>query len=112
MPRRNATQNRKRKMVSSDDTDEEKRKHFLERNRQAALKCRQRKKQWLTNLQERVEFLANDNEQLQLQANVLRDEVINLRSLLSTHKNCPLSINMSPQYHSLYNNTSSKVFVE
>jgi ATF/CREB family transcription factor len=29
-------------------TDEEKRKNFLERNRVAALKCRQRKKQWLS----------------------------------------------------------------
>lgn len=59
----------------------------------AALKCRQRKKQWLHNLQERVEFLANDNEQLQIQASLLRDEVLNLRALLMTHKNCPLNNN-------------------
>ncbi|KAG2190741.1 hypothetical protein INT46_004848 [Mucor plumbeus] len=64
-----STQNRKRKMNSTGDANDEKRKIFLERNRQAALKCRQRKKQWLTNLQERVKLLANDNEQLQVQAN-------------------------------------------
>ncbi|CAO0791982.1 unnamed protein product [Mucor circinelloides] len=111
-PRRNScTQTRKRKLNSADDRDDEKRKHFLERNRQAALKCRQRKKQWLTNLQERVEFLANDNEQLQLQANVMRDEVIHLRNLLLAHKNCPMSGSLPPQYHDLYNNTN-KAFVE
>lgn len=50
-----------------------------------------------------MEFLANDNEQLQLQANVMRDEVINLRSLLLAHKNCPMPTNLPPQYHNLYN---------
>jgi hypothetical protein len=61
----------------------------------AALKCRQRKKQWLNNLQERVEFLANDNEQLQLQANIMRDEVQNLRNLLLMHKDCPMNKDFS-----------------
>ncbi|KAK4513958.1 uncharacterized protein ATC70_005965 [Mucor velutinosus] len=111
-PRRNScTRSRKRKLNSTDDADGEKRKHFLERNRQAALKCRQRKKQWLTNLQERVEFLANDNEQLQLQANVMRDEVMHLRNLLLAHKNCPMASNLPPQYHDVYN-TANKVFAE
>ncbi|CAO3636524.1 unnamed protein product [Mucor hiemalis] len=74
-----------------DENNEEKRKNFLERNRQAALKCRQRKKQWLNNLQERIEFLANDNEQLQMQATVMKDEVRNLQKLLIMHKDCPMN---------------------
>lgn len=57
----------------------------------AALKCRQRKKQWLNNLQERIEFLTNDNEQLQLQANIMKEEVRNLQKLLMMHKDCPLN---------------------
>ncbi|KAI8337341.1 hypothetical protein BD560DRAFT_413389 [Blakeslea trispora] len=69
--------------------DEEKRKNFLERNRLAALKCRQRKKQWLTNLQARVEFLTNDNEQLQMETDALRKEIMDLKTLLVTHKDCP-----------------------
>ncbi|KAI9249818.1 hypothetical protein EDC94DRAFT_698163 [Helicostylum pulchrum] len=77
----------------SEDNTDEKRKNFLERNRQAALKCRQRKKQWLKSLQERVEYLSNDNEQLQLQANVMRDEVLSLRSLLMVHKDCHINTN-------------------
>lgn len=66
----------------------------------AALKCRQRKKQWLNSLQERVEYLANDNEQLQLQADVMRDEVLSLRSLLMVHKDCHMTNNtmLLPQH--------------
>ncbi|CAO3633931.1 unnamed protein product [Mucor fragilis] len=74
-----------------DDDEESKRKHFLERNRQAALKCRQRKKQWLANLQHRVEYLSTDNEQLQSQATILREEVINLKTLLLAHKDCAVA---------------------
>ncbi|RGB34842.1 hypothetical protein C1646_613590, partial [Rhizophagus diaphanus] len=73
----------------SDMTDEEKRRNFLERNRQAALKCRQRKKQWLANLQAKVEYLTNDNETLQSQAQSLREEILNLKTLLLAHKDCP-----------------------
>ncbi|GAA5801106.1 hypothetical protein HPULCUR_006548 [Helicostylum pulchrum] len=69
--------------------DEEKRKKFLERNRLAALKCRQRKKQWLTNLQARVEYLANDNDQLQMETDALRKEILDLKTILVTHKECP-----------------------
>ncbi|KAG0311827.1 hypothetical protein BGZ97_011618 [Linnemannia gamsii] len=71
--------------------EEEKRKNFLERNRQAALKCRQRKKQWLTNLQAKVEYLTNDNEHLQGQTAALRDEIIHLKALLLAHKDCPVA---------------------
>jgi ATF/CREB family transcription factor len=63
------------------ETEEEKRKNFLERNRQgmpfraplrhisyflstAALKCRQRKKAWLTQLQAKVEYLTAENDRL------------------------------------------------
>ncbi|KAI7903469.1 uncharacterized protein BX663DRAFT_452980, partial [Cokeromyces recurvatus] len=75
-----------------EDIDEEsKRKQFLERNRQAALKCRQRKKQWLANLQDRVEFLTTDNEQLQCQATMLREEVLNLKTLLLAHRDCKVA---------------------
>jgi len=88
----NANSNKNRKKASSKDTDDdERRKNFLERNRQAALKCRQRKKQWLNNLQAKVEYLTNDNEQLQVQANALREEIINLKTLLVAHKDCAVA---------------------
>ncbi|KAF2475273.1 uncharacterized protein BDR25DRAFT_214078 [Lindgomyces ingoldianus] len=72
-------------------TDEEKRKNFLERNRVAALKCRQRKKQWLTNLQAKVEIYSTENDALTATVGQLREEVVNLKTLLLAHKDCPVS---------------------
>jgi hypothetical protein len=119
-----SNKSRKKNTPSKDTDDDERRKNFLERNRQgknhhtleidhshllcpsrprkkkthlsfslrsAALKCRQRKKQWLNNLQAKVEYLTNDNEQLQLQANSLREEIINLKTLLLAHKDCAVA---------------------
>ncbi|KAK5987094.1 Transcription factor atf1 [Cladobotryum mycophilum] len=72
-------------------TDEEKRKNFLERNRVAALKCRQRKKQWLANLQSKVEMFSSENDALTAQITQLREEVVNLKTLLLAHKDCPVT---------------------
>jgi ATF/CREB family transcription factor len=72
-------------------TDEEKRKNFLERNRVAALKCRQRKKQWLANLQTKVEMFSSENDSLTAQISSLREEVVNLKTLLLAHKDCPVT---------------------
>ncbi|KAF9113189.1 hypothetical protein BGX27_002030 [Mortierella sp. AM989] len=89
----NSAEKSNRKRSASDDKmdEEEKRKNFLERNRQAALKCRQRKKQWLSNLQAKVEYLTTDNEHLQTQTAALRDEIIHLKALLLAHKDCPVA---------------------
>jgi len=72
-------------------TDEEKRKNFLERNRVAALKCRQRKKQWLANLQTKVEIYSSENDALSSTVTQLREEIVNLKTLLLAHKDCPVS---------------------
>jgi ATF/CREB family transcription factor len=62
-----------------------------ESNRVAALKCRQRKKQWLANLQNKVEVYSAENEHLTNQIAQLREEVVNLKTLLLAHKDCPIS---------------------
>lgn len=72
-------------------TDEEKRKNFLERNRIAALKCRQRKKQWLANLQQKVEIFSSENDALAATVTQLREEIVGLKTLLLAHKDCPVS---------------------
>jgi len=72
-----------------DDPDDERRKNFLERNRQAALKCRQRKKQWLASLQAKVEFYSNENDALNNEINDLRGELIQLKTILHSHRDCP-----------------------
>ncbi|CAO3678195.1 unnamed protein product [Rhizopus stolonifer] len=73
------------------EEDEMKRKNFLERNRIAALKCRQRKKQWLQDLQAKVEFLTTDNEEYNMQMTALREELIHLKTILTRHKDCPIN---------------------
>ncbi|KAI9270830.1 hypothetical protein BY458DRAFT_509874 [Sporodiniella umbellata] len=73
------------------EPEDDQRRQFLERNRVAALKCRQRKKQWLADLQDRVEYLASDNENLQSQTSLLREEVISLKTLLLAHKDCKVA---------------------
>ncbi|KAH7383886.1 Aft1 HRA domain-containing protein [Pyrenochaeta sp. MPI-SDFR-AT-0127] len=65
-------------------TDEEKRKNFLERNRQ-------RKKQWLANLQAKVELFSTENDALSATVTQLREEIVNLKTLLLAHKDCPVS---------------------
>ncbi len=57
----------------------------------AALKCRQRKKQWLQNLQTKVELYSSENENLSTQINQLREEIVNLKTLLLAHKDCPIT---------------------
>lgn len=89
-------------------TDEEKRRNFLERNRYvlyllltffrhtdclssvAALKCRQRKKQWLSNLQAKVELYSTENEKLMGTVTELRNELMHMKQLLMAHKDCPM----------------------
>ncbi|KAI9007013.1 hypothetical protein CLU79DRAFT_778841 [Phycomyces nitens] len=91
-PKETNSQSQKRQRTKEKTPeDEEKRKNFLERNRIAALKCRQRKKQWLSNLQGKVEYLSGDNDRLQMQAEALREEIVNLKTLLLAHKDCPIA---------------------
>ena len=57
----------------------------------AALKCRQRKKQWLANLQNKVEIFSAENDALSSQVTQLREEIVNLKTLLLAHKDCAVS---------------------
>lgn len=59
--------------------------------RVAALKCRQRKKQWLANLQQKVEIFSTENDALAATVTQLREEIVGLKTLLLAHKDCPVS---------------------
>ncbi|KAF7898137.1 hypothetical protein EAF00_004583 [Botryotinia globosa] len=74
------------------ETEDEKRKSFLERNRVAALKCRQRKKQWLNNLQSKVDTYTNENESLHQKIQHMAHEIMQLKTMLFAHKDTPLGI--------------------
>jgi ATF/CREB family transcription factor len=64
---------------------------LLTSTRVAALKCRQRKKQWLANLQAKVELFSTENDALSATVTQLREEIVNLKTLLLAHKDCPVS---------------------
>ncbi|KAF4345643.1 hypothetical protein FBEOM_408 [Fusarium beomiforme] len=72
-------------------TDEEKQKNLLERNRLAAHKCRLRRKQWLTQMQTNVDLLITENDDLVAKIAHLREEAVNLKTLLFAHKDCPVA---------------------
>ncbi|OAD07757.1 basic-leucine zipper transcription factor [Mucor lusitanicus CBS 277.49] len=65
-----------------------KRDKALERNRQAALRCRQRKKEWLNQLQSNVDVLTKENRALEQQSLTLREEILNLKTILLAHRDC------------------------
>ena len=55
---------------------------YLSLTHSAALKCRQRKKQWLAQLQARNEFLQNENERLTALLVASREEISRLSQLV------------------------------
>ncbi|OHE96748.1 bZIP transcription factor [Colletotrichum orchidophilum] len=78
---------RKGKAPAQTDQDP-KRDKFLERNRVAASKCRQKKKEWVSDLQETKQGLENQHAQLQMEYNGLVDEVTRMKNELMSHANC------------------------
>ncbi|KAJ9068435.1 hypothetical protein DSO57_1028610 [Entomophthora muscae] len=61
----------------------------LLKNRRAAAKCRQRKKEWLTDMSRSVQRTEYENTRLQAQVADLKEEIINIRMVLASHS-CPL----------------------
>ncbi|KAI8087487.1 hypothetical protein BDF21DRAFT_414508 [Thamnidium elegans] len=79
---------RKRRIVFEGDDAEDRRKKFLERNRVAAYKCRQKKKNWMQELEQKADIQNNRNEELRSIVAQLREESMYLRNLLLSHGNC------------------------
>ena len=65
-----------------------KRSKFLERNRVAASKCRQKKKEWTQNLENRARELQKTNNQLRMVADSCRQEILFLKGELLKHSQC------------------------
>ncbi|KAI3633569.1 hypothetical protein MIR68_008516 [Amoeboaphelidium protococcarum] len=87
-----ATPKTKKRKRNKAITDEAKRSEFLERNRLAAYKCRQRKKQWVNELEERCDAAMAENEQLRQTIQSLNDELGRLKQKLYQHKDCTCGI--------------------
>nr|XP_020490155.1 cyclic AMP-dependent transcription factor ATF-2 isoform X1 [Labrus bergylta]XP_029133300.1 cyclic AMP-dependent transcription factor ATF-2 isoform X1 [Labrus bergylta] len=80
----------RRRRTTSEDPDEKRRK-FLERNRAAASRCRQKRKVWVQSLEKKADDLNSTNGQLQNEVTLLRNEVAQLKQLLLAHKDCPVT---------------------
>ncbi|XP_031153153.1 cyclic AMP-dependent transcription factor ATF-2 isoform X2 [Sander lucioperca] len=80
----------RRRRTTSENPDEKRRK-FLERNRAAASRCRQKRKVWVQSLEKKAEDLNSMNGQLQNEVTLLRNEVAQLKQLLLAHKDCPVT---------------------
>ncbi|KAL8964986.1 MAG: hypothetical protein Q9183_004098 [Haloplaca sp. 2 TL-2023] len=64
------------------------RNKFLERNRIAASKCRQKKKEWTQNLEARARELHKENSSLRLLVDSLRDEMLFIKGEMVKHSSC------------------------
>ncbi|XP_034417012.1 cyclic AMP-dependent transcription factor ATF-2 isoform X2 [Cyclopterus lumpus] len=80
----------RRRRTTSENPDEKRRK-FLERNRAAASRCRQKRKVWVQGLEKKADDINSMNGQLQSEVSLLRNEVAQLKQLLLAHKDCPVT---------------------
>ena len=72
----------------SNKPEDAKRSKFLERNRVAASKCRQKKKEWTQNLENRARELQKNNNQLRAVVESCQEEVLFLKGELLKHSQC------------------------
>ena len=79
---------RKPKVVTDKEAEHDKRNRLLEKNRVAASKCRQRKKEYVSDLEETKSGLENQNFRLQLEYHGLLGEVTQMKSQLMSHASC------------------------
>ncbi|XP_070766251.1 cyclic AMP-dependent transcription factor ATF-7a isoform X2 [Enoplosus armatus] len=80
-----------RRRRTLDDDPDDRRQRFLERNRAAASRCRQKRKLWVSSLEKKAEELCNLNVSLSNEVSLLRNEVAHLKQLLLAHKDCPVT---------------------
>jgi hypothetical protein len=66
----------------------DKRNKFLKRNRIAASKCRQKKKEWVSSLEDTRYGLEHENNVLHKQYNGLVDELSTIKNQLMQHASC------------------------
>ncbi|XP_008060837.1 cyclic AMP-dependent transcription factor ATF-2 isoform X2 [Carlito syrichta] len=107
IPQTQSTSGRRRRAANEDP--DEKRRKFLERNRAAASRCRQKRKVWVQSLEKKAEDLSSLNGQLQSEVTLLRNEVAQLKQLLLAHKDCPVTaMQKKSGYHTADKDDSSE----
>lgn len=90
----NPTKKRGRKSVTTvddenlDPEEKAKRDQFLERNRVAAHKCRQKKKEWMVSLDNDCRDLSAKNKYLAAEVDMLQKTLYELKNLIFQHADC------------------------
>lgn len=74
--------------VEMNDQEGNRRSKFLERNRLAASKCRQKKKQWVENLEVKARNLQAQYKHLNVVVDSLKEEILYLKVEMVRHKDC------------------------
>ncbi|XP_015127291.1 cyclic AMP-dependent transcription factor ATF-2 [Diachasma alloeum] len=74
--------------------DLHKKQDILARNRASSMRARAKRKQWIQQLQKSLNNANELNGALQLEIKSLRSEVMNLKTLLLAHKDCPITKSM------------------
>ncbi|KAL8876881.1 MAG: hypothetical protein Q9198_004996 [Flavoplaca austrocitrina] len=86
--RKNGRSSKSSNGQSASSADDIRRSKFLERNRVAASKCRQKKKEWTQNLETRARTLQKENNSLKMMLDSMRDEMIFIKSEMLKHTTC------------------------
>ena len=86
--RKYTARNSKRSTFDLNDPGDVRRSKFLERNRVAASKCRQKKKEWTSNLESRARDLQTENNSLRMCIDSLKEEFFYLKNQITEHKHC------------------------
>ncbi|XP_051527539.1 cyclic AMP-responsive element-binding protein 5-like isoform X2 [Myxocyprinus asiaticus] len=98
-----------RRRRSGEENPDERRRKFLERNRAAATRCRQKRKVWVMSLERKAEELTHTNLQLQNEVTSLKTEVTQLKQILLAHKDCPVSVRQREMQSGVGSPTGSPV---
>ena len=86
--RKNNTRTSKNTLQDPNNPADVRRSKFLERNRVAASKCRQKKKEWTQNLETRGRDLQKHNNSLRIMIETLHEEVCSLKDQCRAHVGC------------------------
>ncbi|KEY74853.1 hypothetical protein S40285_09291 [Stachybotrys chlorohalonatus IBT 40285] len=78
----------RKRIEPTESVEEPQRNQFLERNRVAASKCRQKKKEWAQNLKDTKSMLEVQNKELHSEYDELLEQVIRMKNSLLCHATC------------------------
>ena len=86
--RKSSGRSSKKASLDPNDPEDFRRSKFLERNRVAASKCRQKKKEWTNNLENRARQLQRDNSSLRQMVDSCKEEILFLKGEMLKHNSC------------------------